>query len=140
VTQAIKPRDFIDFMLLPGQIYMSEEPSRISTVLGSCVAVCLWNSKKKIGAMCHYLYPFIDVPEEATAKYGNVALGCMIRLMTGKNVKKNTCAHRYSVAPLLMTEHAWVLPRETSPWRRRFSRGTISPSYPKMPVATWAAR
>jgi len=88
VTQAIKPRDFIDFMLLPGQIYMSEEPSRISTVLGSCVAVCLWNSKKKIGAMCHYLYPFIDVPEEATAKYGNVALGCMIRLMTGKNVKK----------------------------------------------------
>ena len=46
-----------DYYLSPGYIFISEEPSLISTVVGSCVAVSPWDCRKEYGAMAHYLYP-----------------------------------------------------------------------------------
>ena len=43
--------------LYPGQIFVSREAITISTILGSCAAVCLWDSRRKIGGMNHYLLP-----------------------------------------------------------------------------------
>ena len=40
-----------------GEIYGSAEPVVIRTLLGSCVAVCLFDPVKKIGAMNHILLP-----------------------------------------------------------------------------------
>jgi len=53
----------------------------METVLGSCVAVCLWDKEKKIGGMNHYIYPECTRKEERTARYGNVSLNYMIKLM-----------------------------------------------------------
>lgn len=66
--------------LRPGYIFLSRESSVISTVLGSCVAVSLWNSKKKYGGMAHYLYPFASSAKEATAQYGNAAISYFVRM------------------------------------------------------------
>jgi len=132
--------DIIDYMLLPGQIYVSQEPARISMVLGSCVAVCLWNSQHKIVAMSSYLYPFTMVEAEATAKYGNVALNCMMRLIATHVVKKNTCRHKSSEAPPSITLHASTSPRKTLPWPESFWRNMASRSYLKIPEGTWVAR
>lgn len=57
---------------------MSHEPTRISTVLGSGVAVSIWDSKKKYGGMANYLYPSAEKRPEMTAMYGNVAVRCLI--------------------------------------------------------------
>src|SRR5205814_10110548 len=43
--------------LQPGQLHVSAEPTVISTVLGSCVAVCLWDAERSIGGANHYLLP-----------------------------------------------------------------------------------
>ncbi len=53
----------------------------IHTVLGSCIAVCLWDSIHKFGGMCHYIYckPFGN---ECNGKYGEVAIPYLIKLMT----------------------------------------------------------
>ena len=43
--------------LLPGKILVATKPTLISTLLGSCVAVCLWDKRLRIGGMNHYLLP-----------------------------------------------------------------------------------
>ena len=46
-----------DIYLRPGDIFISGEPATISTVLGSCVSVTMFNQEQKIGAICHNLLP-----------------------------------------------------------------------------------
>jgi chemotaxis protein CheD len=70
-----------DYFLRPGYIYVPGEPTLISTVLGSCVAVCLWDRERRYGGMNHFLYPFVRDPYRATAKFGNVATRALIRLL-----------------------------------------------------------
>lgn len=40
-----------------GEYYVSNKPTVISTLLGSCVAACLFEPQKKIGGMNHILMP-----------------------------------------------------------------------------------
>ena len=40
-----------------GDYYASKEPAIIYTLLGSCVAVCLYDRKNRIGGMNHILLP-----------------------------------------------------------------------------------
>lgn len=44
--------------LQPGQLHVAGGPLAISTVLGSCVAVCLWDRELALGGMNHYLLPY----------------------------------------------------------------------------------
>jgi chemotaxis protein CheD len=43
--------------LLPGQLHASDHPSQITTILGSCVAICLCDTDLRIGGMNHFLLP-----------------------------------------------------------------------------------
>jgi chemotaxis protein CheD len=40
-----------------GDIVVSEKPAVLETVLGSCVAVCLWDEELGIGGMNHFMIP-----------------------------------------------------------------------------------
>ncbi len=46
--------------VLGGQLVIAETPMELITVVGSCVAVCLWDRKTKTGGMNHYLLPSVD--------------------------------------------------------------------------------
>ena len=70
-----------EYYLKPGFLYLTREETVIYTVLGSCVAVCLWDRQNGIGAMNHFLYPRTADPVRATTQYGNVAVLTLIRLM-----------------------------------------------------------
>jgi len=78
-----------NYFLKPGYILVPEAPTIISTVLGSCVAVCLFDCARKIGGMNHFLLPSTANPKEATARYGNVATLTLIGMMLegGSNIK-----------------------------------------------------
>lgn len=57
--------DFIfDIFLQPGEIYWGDFETRIRTLLGSCVAICLWHPKLRIGGMSHSLLPVRKIPAE----------------------------------------------------------------------------
>lgn len=43
--------------LQPSQLMVAQDPTLLVTILGSCVAVCLYDRKRKVGAMCHGLLP-----------------------------------------------------------------------------------
>lgn len=80
--------------LYPGQIFVSREPAIITTILGSCAALCLWDRRKRIGGMNHYLLPEGKNSGPNRLRYGNVAnpallneflaLGCEIRDLQAK--------------------------------------------------------
>jgi chemotaxis protein CheD len=63
-----------EYFLRPGFIFLSRTPIIISSVLGSAVAVSLWDEKFCFGGLAHYLYPLAVRGQEATARYGNAAI------------------------------------------------------------------
>ena len=69
------------YYLEPGYIYLTKGSVVIRTVVGSCVAVCLWDRKLGYGGMNHFLRPIIRDAESATPKYGNVATIALITMM-----------------------------------------------------------
>jgi chemotaxis protein CheD len=77
-----------EYFLNSGYIYVPLTPTLISTVLGSCVAVCVWDRKREYGGMNHFLYPSTQNPKEATAKFGNVATKTLIRLFLDEGSKR----------------------------------------------------
>lgn len=60
--------------LFPGTIFAEPLEYQISTVLGSCVAVCLWDHVTRRGGMNHIMLPLWNGEGLATPKYGNIAM------------------------------------------------------------------
>jgi two-component system chemotaxis response regulator CheB len=70
--------------LMPGKLVVAEQETLISTLLGSCVAVCLHDPLTKIGGMNHYLLPDILNNEPGSPRYGAFAIPELIREMDKK--------------------------------------------------------
>jgi chemotaxis protein CheD len=47
----------VDVFLPAGQFYFGHGRVRVKTLLGTCVAITLWNPATQSGGMCHYLLP-----------------------------------------------------------------------------------
>lgn len=43
--------------ILPGEFYVSKNDELISTVLGSCIAACVYDEKAGIGGVNHFMLP-----------------------------------------------------------------------------------
>jgi len=56
-----------------GQLFTASTPTAITTVLGSCVAVCLYDPAAKVGGMNHFLLP-LHVDRERSPRFGTVAV------------------------------------------------------------------
>ncbi len=65
--------------LYPGQLFASPEPSAVMTVLGSCVAVCLWDPEAGVGGVNHYLLPQGIGRGMSALRYGSLAIPELIR-------------------------------------------------------------
>jgi chemotaxis protein CheD len=57
--------------LQPGEYFWGGELHRIKTLLGSCVAICVWHPKHRIGGMSHCLLPSRgeDRTDELSGRY-----------------------------------------------------------------------
>ncbi|MBF0101208.1 MAG: chemotaxis protein CheD [Desulfobacterales bacterium] len=62
--------------VLIGQISLSRSPNVLQSVLGSCVGVCLYDQKQKLGGLAHILLPNSDGRNtgELPGKYANLAI------------------------------------------------------------------
>jgi chemotaxis protein CheD len=72
-----------------GQIHATSAPCEISTIVGSCAAVFLWDEKRGIAGCAHYLLPRWDGEGERTARYGNVALELLLAAMKNNAAAMN---------------------------------------------------
>jgi chemotaxis protein CheD len=90
--------------LFPAEIFVSSAPVLISTILGSCVAVCLWDSRAAIGGMNHYLLPLWNGDGLATPKYGNIAIRQLVEKVVAKGgERKNIQAKIFGGAAMWST-------------------------------------
>jgi len=53
-----------------GRSFVSSRPSAVTTVVGSCVAVCLWVPRLRLGGVTHFVLPH----GPGTSRFGNVAV------------------------------------------------------------------
>ena len=52
-----KNRKIVVAKILPGEFYVTKQDEAISTVLGSCISACIWDTKMHIGGMNHFMLP-----------------------------------------------------------------------------------
>ena len=64
--------------LYPGQLFTASQPLLVSTILGSCIAICLWDDSARIAGINHYLLPSDPVRGQGDLRYGNVAIERLI--------------------------------------------------------------
>jgi len=63
----------------PGRIYVASHDALVSTILGSCVAVCLWDPLARVGGMNHFL-----LPTGKGSRYGAGAMPELIEAMVAR--------------------------------------------------------
>ncbi len=60
--------------LYPGNIFASADPHLVTTVLGSCISVCLFDPVAATGGINHYMLPLWNGEGLASPRYGNIAI------------------------------------------------------------------
>lgn len=75
--------------LYPSTLFVSKEQYVVNTILGSCVAVCLFDPITKTGGINHYMLPFWNGEGLASPKYGNIAIERMVEKMISLGCKKS---------------------------------------------------
>jgi chemotaxis protein CheD len=63
--------------VLPGEYFVSTDDVLIMTVLGSCIAACVWDGKARVGGMNHFMLPEGDAAE-GSGRYGSYAMELLI--------------------------------------------------------------
>jgi chemotaxis protein CheD len=74
--------------LHPGCLWVSREPSSVTTILGSCVAIGLWDPSTGTGGLCHFLLPHWPGTGSASPRFGNVAVEHLIGMLAAEGVRK----------------------------------------------------
>jgi chemotaxis protein CheD len=88
--------------LMEGTIFVSTKECHVTTILGSCISVCLWDPFLKIGGMNHYLLALWNGDGLATPRYGNIAIPKLIKkMMKFGSAKKNLRAKLFGGAHVL---------------------------------------
>ena len=71
--------------VLPGEYHVASGPVGMTTVLGSCVSTCLWDRRRRIGGMNHFMLPGDGATPASlvsgAARYGVYAMELLINGM-----------------------------------------------------------
>ncbi len=73
--------------VLPGEYYVSGDDLLIMTVLGSCIAACVWDGKARVGGMNHFMLP---EGEDGSGRYGSYAMELLINEMLKMGARRET--------------------------------------------------
>jgi chemotaxis protein CheD len=74
-------KSVMKYYLNQGMIFVSTIECDITTVLGSCISVCLWEPFSETGGMNHYMLPLWNGEGLPSARYGNIAIPKLIEKM-----------------------------------------------------------
>jgi chemotaxis protein CheD len=95
MTAAVQPigEKHESVYLHAGEVFASATACTIATIVGSCVAVCLFDEKRCIGGANHYLLSESFVTGRASPRFGNVAIPELIlRVIALGSRKGDLCA------------------------------------------------
>ena len=73
------PASSNSYFLHAGRVFVSAERQSVVLILGSCVAVCIWDPANGIGGATHYLLPSWDGKGVQSPRYGDVAVSVLLQ-------------------------------------------------------------
>lgn len=76
------------FYLHPGRLLVSLDSAAVTTILGSCVAVCLWDERQAIGGMNHYLLPDGEGEGAAAERFAPAASSRLLEQLLDLGARK----------------------------------------------------
>lgn len=92
-----------------GDIFASREPAEVETVLGSCIAVCLFDPIALVGGMNHFMLPKGNPEDPEPARFGEHAMHGLIekiRLIGGRAERLQ--AKIFGAASVLQMDESWI--------------------------------
>lgn len=81
--------------LKPGEMHSAEKPTVVVTVLGSCLAVTMFNRRRGLGCICHGLLPHCYRPENREVpcpddlKYVDYSIRQMVKVFDRHHVPRS---------------------------------------------------
>lgn len=93
--------------LYPSTLFACREPFIVDTILGSCVAVCFYDTFLKCGGINHYMLPFWNGQGLASPKFGNIAIRKLFEKMQSLGCsQKNLVAKVFGGGNIIDTNYA----------------------------------
>jgi len=75
--------------VLPGEYFVSSDEIMIMTVLGSCIAACIWDSRARAGGMNHFMLPEGD-SAEGGGRYGSYAMELLLNQLFKSGARRES--------------------------------------------------
>ncbi len=92
------------YYLYPASLFADKEPHVVTTILGSCVAVCLFDPILNQGGINHFMLPLWNGQGLASPRYGNIAIERLIeRMLSLGSQKENLKAKVFGGGEVLQT-------------------------------------
>ena len=83
--ETIAPSGMERVFILPGELCVAEKPILMATLLGSCVAVCVYNRKTGAAGMNHFLRDRSQAPNEPCGKFGDTSTKYLLKSLLAKD-------------------------------------------------------
>jgi chemotaxis protein CheD len=80
--------------LIPGKIFAAAQPFAISTIVGSGLALCMWDSTHSIGGANHFMLPNGPEDDVNASRYANVANPGLLQRMLELGADRETLEAR----------------------------------------------
>ncbi|HJV22627.1 MAG TPA: chemotaxis protein CheD [Holophagaceae bacterium] len=93
-------------VLNPCMLSVHREEHVVSTLLGSCIAVCLWDARLGIGGMNHYMLPLWHGRGLPTPRFGNIAIEKLIQNLTALGSRKEHLVAKVFGGANVVASHA----------------------------------
>jgi chemotaxis protein CheD len=75
--------------VLPGEYFVSTDDLMVMTVLGSCIAACIWDGRVRAGGMNHFMLPDGDAADGG-GRYGSYAMELLINHLLKLGARRET--------------------------------------------------
>ena len=96
--------DLPERRIVLGEWFTSAEPALVGTLLGSCVAACLYDPQSGIGGMNHFMLPSNAEDRDAGARFGVHAMEILINELMRKGAdRKRIVAKAFGAAAVNST-------------------------------------
>jgi len=80
----------LNIYLKPAEVHITDRPTIIATVLGSCVAVVMFNERTGMAGMCHAMLPFNGGTNgHDPYRYVDSSIEYMIRRFESHGIRRN---------------------------------------------------
>ena len=82
--------DIVPFTVKPGQVHLVKKDGFVRTVVGSAVAICIWDEELKHACMCHYVFPMPAPGDAPSGLYATESVPRMLRTMSSAGSKRRS--------------------------------------------------